>query len=232
MFKSILLQILLPLFPTDSLLANYKSDTSYVLQEIVYGVADVYPNFAGVYRLKTDLTNSFYQRYQIFYISNEKYILNAIKTDSLNLDSVTILVPSHACWCIYDSLSGLYKDRISYVKDVYDIMTLDDTEIYKIGNKYYVIRKIKYGYLDNIELYRSLYCIKSDAGSDIQFEKEESYYRNTYKTLREYLQTENYRYFLFLQELYPTDELIKTHVWKKRYELDEFWYKNLGKDKE
>ena len=223
MFKSILLQILLPLFPTDSLLSNYKSDTGYIVQEIIYGT-DRYPYFAGLYRMKTD--------FGVFYISDEQHILNAIKTDYFNLDSLTILVPPSSGWSIFDSLSGQYMNRISYVQDIRDIMILDNTEVYKIGWKYYAIRKIQYGYLDNIELYRSLYYIESDKGDDIQLKNTEQFYRNTYKTLREYLQTDNYRYFLFLQELYPTDESIKTHIWRRRYEINEFWYKNFGKDKE
>jgi hypothetical protein len=227
MFKSILLQALLPLFfPTDSLLANYKSDISYIVQEVVYGT-DRYPFFAGLYRLKTD--------FHFFYISDEQYIINAIKTDTLNLNSLTTLIPPGVGWCIYDSLSRQYIDRISYAQNIYDIMTLDNTEVYKIGNKYYAIRKIKYGYLDNIELYRSLLFIKRDSSlSEIHFENEEEEQLawKTYKTLREYLQIENYRYFLFLQELYTTDKSIRKYIWKRKYELDEFWYKNVGKQKE
>jgi len=226
MFKSILLQILLPFFPSDSLLANYKSNTGYVVQEVIYGT-DRYPYFVGVYRLKTD--------FDVFYVSDEQCILNAIKTDYFSLDSLTILVPPSVGWKVFDSLLGQYIDRISYVQDIYNIMILDDTEIYKIGSKYYAIRKIKYGYLDNIELYRSLYYIKSDnSGCEIHFENEEEerLSKITYKTLKEYLQTENYRYYLFLQELLPTDESIKKHLWKRRYEIDEFWHKNWGKRKE
>jgi hypothetical protein len=228
MFKSIFLQVLLPLsFSTDdSLLVKYKSDISYIVQEIVYGT-DRYPFFAGLYRLKTD--------FDFFYISKEQDIINAIKTDTLNLNSLAILIPPNAGWCIYDSLSNQYIDRISYVQNIYDIMILDNTEVYKIGSKYYAVRKIKYAYLDNIELYRSLLFIKRDNFiSEIHFENEdeERLAWKTYKTLREYLQIENYRYFLFLQELYETDKSIRKYVWKRKYELDEFWYKNVGEQKE
>ena len=41
-------------------------------------------------------------------------------------------------------------------------MTMDNTEVYKIGSKFYAIKKVRYAYLDNIEVYKSLYNIVWD----------------------------------------------------------------------
>ena len=102
---------------------------------------------------------------------------------------------------------------------------MDNTEVYKIGGKYYAIKKIKYGYSDEIEVFRSLYNILFYHVDDIQVENEEKerYYKETYKSIRECLPQKKYHYYLFLQEICETDKVIKKHLWKKKYELDEFW---------
>jgi hypothetical protein len=89
--------------------------------------AVLYPFFAGLYRLKTD--------FPFYHISSEQHIINAIKTDTLNVDSLIILIPPEAGWYIYDSLSNQYVNSISYVQNISDIMLLDNTEVYKIGSK-------------------------------------------------------------------------------------------------
>ena len=109
-------------------------------------------------------------------------------------------------------------------------MTMDNTEVYKIGGKYYAIKKIRYAYLDNIEVYTSLYNIVRDGTDDIQIEKEEEeYYRTTYKTIEEYLPNRKYQYYLFLLDICETDKAIKEHLWERKYELNDFWTHTLRK---
>ena len=207
------------LFPNQSFCVEHKTETNYIIQEVTYGYgADIYPPFAGLYRLKTDG--------DVYYITNRKNLLNAIKKDSINLDSLTILIPQNRTWEIYDSVSNEYRFAIhNYSMDLYDIMTMDNTEVYKIGSKYYAIKKIKYCYSDEIEVFRSLYYIMFYNVDDIQIENEEQerYYKETYKSIRECLPKKKYHYYLFLQEICETDKVIKKHLWKKKYELDEFW---------
>ncbi len=181
-----------------------------------YG-ADIYPPFARLYRLKTDD--------DVYYITSKQYLLDAIRKDSINLDSLTILIPQNRTWEIYDSISNTYRDAIhNYSQLLYDIMTMDNTEVYKIGGKYYAIKKIKYSYLDEIEVFRSLYNILFYNVDDIQIENEEQerYYKETYKSIRECLPKKKYHYYLFLQEICQTDKVIQKHLWKRKYELDGF----------
>ena len=206
------------LFQNQSSCSEYKIGTNYVVQEVTYGYgAQIYPPFARLYRLKNDD--------DVYYITSRKYLLDAIRKDSINLDSLTILIPQGRTWEIYDSISNTYRFSTNHSQDLYDVMTMDNTEVYKIGGKYYAIKKIKYGYSDEIEVFRSLYNILFYHVDDIQVENEEKerYYKETYKSIRECLPQKKYHYYLFLQEICETDKVIKKHLWKKKYELDEFW---------
>ena len=206
------------LFQNQSSCSENKIGTNYVVQEVTYGYgAQIYPPFARLYRLKNDD--------DVYYITSRKYLLDAIRKDSINLDSLTILIPQGRTWEIYDSISNTYRSSTNHSQDLYDVMTMDNTEVYKIGGKYYAIKKIKYGYSDEIEVFRSLYNILFYHVDDIQVENEEKerYYKETYKSIRECLPQKKYHYYLFLQEICETDKVIKKHLWKKKYELDEFW---------
>ncbi len=217
----IILNILFSVFSllqSQSFYPEYKTATNYIIQEVTYGYgADIYPPFARLYRLKTDD--------DVYYITSKQYLLDAIRKDSINLDSLTILIPQNRTWEIYDSISNTYRDAIhNYSQLLYDIMTMDNTEVYKIGGKYYAIKKIKYSYSDEIEVFRSLYNILFYNVDDIQIENEEQerYYKETYKSIRECLPKKKYHYYLFLQEICETDKEIQKHLWKKKYELDGF----------
>ena len=199
-----------------------KSGTNYIIQEVVYGYPEFYPPFACCLRLKTD--------YDLYYIADEDYLLNAIAADFINLDSLTYLVPHYSNWEIFDSVQNKYVHRVCFSQHLDNLMTMDNTEVYKIGGKYYAIKKIRYAYLDNIEVYRSLYNIVRDGTDDIQIEKEEEeYYRTTYKTIEEYLPNRKYQYYLFLLDICETDNAIKEHLWKRKYELNDFWIHTLRK---
>ena len=209
------------LFQDNHPCTEYKTETNYLIQELTYGYgADHYPPFACFYRLKTD--------YNLYYITDEDYLLNAITADSINLDSLTYLVPHFSDWDIFDSVQDKYTNRVCFSKALYDIMTMDNTEVYKIGSKYYAIKKIRYAYLDDIEVYKSLYYIICDGTDDIQIEKEE-YNRTTYKTIEDYLPNRKYQYYLFLLDICETDKAINEHLWKRKYELNDFWIHTLRK---
>ena len=75
---------------------NYKSGTNYIIQEVVYGYPEFYPPFACCLRLKTD--------YDLYYIADEDFLINAIAADFINLDSLTYLVPHYSNWEIFDSV--------------------------------------------------------------------------------------------------------------------------------
>ena len=217
----IILNILFSIFSLlqpQSFYPEYKTATNYIIQEVTYGYgADIYPPFARLYRLKTDG--------DVYYITSKQYLLDAIRKDSINLDSLTILIPQNRTWEIYDSISNTYRDAIyNYSQLLYDVMTMDNTEVYKIGGKYYAIKKIKYCYSDEIEVFRSLYDIMFYNVDDIQIENEEQerYYKETYKSIRECLPKKKYHYYLFLQEICQTDKVIQKHLWKRKYELEGF----------
>ncbi len=214
--KIILLALLFHQNPDSPI--DYKSGTNYVIQEVVYGYPEFYPPFTCFLRLKTD--------YDLYYIADEDYLLNAIAADSINLDSLTYLIPHYSYWETFDSVQNKYVYRVCFSQHLDNLMTMDNTEVYKIGSKYYAIKKIRYAYLDDIVVYKSLYNIVCDGTDGIQIEdEEEEYYRTTYKTIKEYLPNRKYQYYLFLLDICETDKAIKEHLWKRRYELDDFWIK-------
>ena len=64
---------------------------------------------------------------------------------------------------------------------------------------------------------------------DPMTKEEEEYYRTTYKTIEEYLPNRKYQYYLFLLDICETDNAIKEHLWKRKYELNDFWIHTLRK---
>ena len=97
------------LFQDNHPCTEYKTETNYLIQELTYGYgADHYPPFACFYRLKTD--------YNLYYITDEDYLLNAITADSINLDSLTYLVPHFSDWDIFDSVQDKYTNRVCFSK--------------------------------------------------------------------------------------------------------------------
>ncbi|MBQ2488251.1 MAG: hypothetical protein II525_00360, partial [Bacteroidales bacterium] len=64
-------------FPCHEEADYIKTWIGYIVQEVTYGYgSDIYPPFAGLYRLKTD--------FDVYYIANKKYLLDAIRKDSIN----------------------------------------------------------------------------------------------------------------------------------------------------
>jgi hypothetical protein len=90
---------------------------------------------------------------------------------------------------------------LNYSSGILNLLTLDDTGVYLVGDKYYVIRKIKYKYIDGIELRYS------DPNDELMKE----------------FGSKDLRLFLYTLELLPTSKSIQKHIWKRKYDFCDFW---------
>jgi hypothetical protein len=176
----------------------YKLGEGYLIQELDLDAHPQHnPQFAGLSILLSD--------YGEFRMVSPNDLLEAIKSDSIDINEWTLLVGPTPDISIVDSLGVYHKLAVNYSIGLTKLLQLDDTEIYCIGGKYYVARYIQYAFLDGLPLY--------------YFSPEEELWVN--------ISDLNPRLFLFsLAMLPPTPEIAK-YVWKRKYEIPHFWQGNL-----
>lgn len=198
----VLLPSLLCLFsePDTTKLNNHKIDEGFIIQELRF-------NLDPSHHILFAFATAIYSWNHEYYFMKQEDFLHSIKKDHLILDHHTMVIDPH--WQVFtiDDKGEMQRMRINYSNGIAGILQLDDTDIFKIDGKYYVARKLKYSYMDNIKL------MYMDEDEELQPFK-----------------SENPRLFLYLRELLPLDDEVKKHVWKKKYELPEFWqehWKNL-----
>jgi hypothetical protein len=195
----------------------YKLDVGYIIREVECLSNSFNKPLTVKYRLKDN--------FGIYYVALKKQMDIFFQNDSLDTSGLTILVDQFE-WLSYDSNRQNHRVRLTHTVELENIFTLDNVNIYKIGNKYYAILKMEYAYNDNIYLYRSLYMRELDTqGDDFHIDERvsEDSLKNTYIDLKTYVHKDYYRYFLFLKELLPPDRSVKRHIWKKKYELSDFF---------
>src|SRR5574344_1484566 len=204
MRKLIFLMLLLL---TESSFGQYKVAENYFIQKLDFQHI-VHRNFIGIYRFGT---------FGDFYVANEEDILSFIKYDTVD-KSKLILVLSTMSQDPFNIKSNSIIDNqcYKYSTTIYDIMRLDDTEIYKINGELYIIRKLKYAYLDNVDMYSSeqqlsAYKYGDDIPNGVVTVKNIS--------AKSFFKVDYFRCFLFMMDLKPTSKDISIFVWKKRYEL-------------
>ncbi len=187
--------------PPDTVTSDYyKTEEGYIIQEVSLNIYfHYYLPFAGASVILSENHD--------FYIISEDDLLLAIQENSLKLKNLTMIVNPH--WHVFAQNEKEVYQRlaINSTSGIASILCLDDTDIFNIGGKYYVLRKLKYAYLDNMKL--SYLCLAEEK-------------------LRPY-DAENLRLFLFAIELLPLDNEVKKFVWKKKYELPDFWQGNVTK---
>lgn len=186
--------------PPESVTSEYyEFEESYIVQEVYFNMTPHhFPRFTG--------TSGILSRHSEYYIIREDELIHAIKNNSLNITQHTKIIDSNPYVYAPDK-NGEYKRlSINYSMGLANLFYLDDTGVYKIGGKYYVLRHIKYGYLSNIKLM----------------------HMNDDEELEEY-DNNHVRLFLFIIELLPSSPEIRKHIWKHKYELFDFWQGNINK---
>ena len=173
-------------FPDTIVFDQYSVDEGYVIQEIDLNMhPQHHPQFAGTSAILSDFGE--------FYFLKEADLLNAFEKNELNINSITMVIdPSHNIFVKTDK--GGYKNmRINYSKGLTTLLQLDDTGIYKIGERYYILRLIRFAYIDGISLkYRH---------------HEEGDLQN--------IKGSNVRLLLYVKNILPTAPSIENFIWKK-----------------
>jgi len=206
MTRKLLVVILLSVFSASFAQECHVAD-SYFIQEIIPFRQDVITRYRCWYALP------FFAGY---YVVDERNLMDFFKNDSVDDSKMTLLCDVHYGSMFVDEE---YKKETRYFTSLLEIVYLDDNELYKIGDRLFIIRKMRYGFYDNSEKtvhVRGDYVWYMD---DIQSEDIpmlESYYEvgDVYK--RDYYQC---LYHIF--KLLPTPEKIHKRMWKYAYQITE-----------
>ena len=202
----ILLIIVMPLAGSVHAQDGYKEVTGFLLKEIDPHV----PYFYNRYRY-----GLFAQYYSEYYVVDEKTIEYFFNIDSVEYCRTTMLCDP-AVVMFADSATSRDVRRHTRIKD---IISLDDSEIYAIGKKKYIIRKIRYGYYDNSQVSVYIQGYNYYAGDDISDEDTAEY--NKIYEVGELYKRDYYQCYHHLIEILPTPPQISKHIWRKLYQLGE-----------
>ncbi|MDR1006117.1 MAG: hypothetical protein LBL74_04560 [Bacteroidales bacterium] len=194
---------------------QYKVTENYLIQNISACCSEIYHPFFGIYRIASSGD---------YYIASEENIMNFIKYDNIDYNKLILLLDVRDNYFKYSKTGENFRKMIflgkyvGYFNEINDILTIDDTETYKIGDSIYAIRKIKYAYLDSIDMYAKEYKLEYEYGmDDIQIPDDAD--TISLMEAKDFYKVNYFQCFLFLMELQPTHKKIQKHLWKRRYEF-------------
>lgn len=196
MNRKFIILILLYLFQNN--INAQKINTGYIIQPIIPYMHDFYRPYRGEWSIEQDI---------VYYIASEKQVLEFLKKDSVYLNE-TILLCDNKDFPEIDSLSQKYHLR--YMTSIKEFLILEDSEIYEIGKKTYVIKKIEYAYLDNVKLLmpRDLWKDDFSEGEIVEMIDVAEYHKVNY-----------YQYFLYIVKQIPTSKKIRKYMKTYSYKL-------------
>ncbi len=195
---------------------SYKQNTGFLLQKIEPAKIDFYIPFKHGYVLP------FFSGY---YIATQETIIDYITQDSVDYSRAIMLC---------DPATSMFADsaitsEVKYSTRIMDVLLLDDSEIYIIGNEKYIIRKIRYAYYDNIQVKVYIKSYNAFMWDDIQEEDSAEFY-STYEIGQLY-ERDYYQCYHHLMEILPTPPQIQKYIWKRLYEVDRITYKSKNHNK-
>jgi hypothetical protein len=175
-------------------------DEGYLVQEIMLNShPQHHPQFAGLSILLSD--------YGEYWMVRSVDWNNALKSDSIAMDRKTMIVDASPHFSLPDSLGVPIPIAVNYSVGLTRILQLDDTEIYQIGGKLYAARLIQYAYLDGLPL--SYYDSQDESWISISSHKP--------------------KLFLYAISLSIASPENGPYVWKRKYELEQFWQSMIKK---
>ena len=221
--------LVLIFFHNIFIFAQDKTTSNYIIQQLY--PSNYYPSYYF-----TDGFNI--MSYGEYYIANKQDILNFIKKDTVDFSKLSMIIdirtspPFNTFISSWDSIEGGMSIS-NFHSRIREILNLQDSEIYKIGYGYYVLRKVKYAYIDTLKVYGTWLNVASYIyGDDIPLRDpvfhiyEDEVYRhnrslsNIYISANDIMKVDHYQIFYYLIELLPTNKKIFKHLWKRKYELD------------
>jgi len=197
--------IVLLVVPIFSFSQDYKVREGYLMQDLTTANNPSLVQFFRTYKLNTigDLR-----------IVNAKDLLDFIKRDSVIHDKLTLLLHSHTAFQLPKDQFPAYLNFQDFI-NAFHILQMQDAPIYKIGNKLYVIRKLKYAYIDHIDVFAK----KEGMGDYFQGVDQAQDLDTELVSARSFFNTEYFQYFLFNMEILPNHNKLNKVFWKRRYEL-------------
>ncbi|MDR2841212.1 MAG: vacuolar protein sorting-associated protein 35 [Paludibacter sp.] len=203
--KKILVIITLTFFVPIIFSQNYKVAENYIIQEIVKSNTPIHTPFAP----------DNYFMFPLFghYIATERDVLNFIKNDNVDNTKLILFLNEWTPFYLKTNnvlIDGCIVDWANFI----DILYLGDTPIYKIGGKMYLLRKIRYAYVDNIEAFAQKN--KLHYNDDIDTTEDSD---TTLISAKEFFNVTYFQYYLFTIDIMQNHKKLKQSFWKKRYEL-------------
>lgn len=148
-----------------------------------------------------------------FYVVDEETLKDFIEKDSVNYKQAIMLCdPANVMF-----VDSAMREEIKYFTRIMDILRLDDSEIYIIGNETYIIRRIEYAYYDNSQVKVYVRGYNHYMWDDLQEEDLEEYYK-VYEVGKLY-ERNYYQCYHHLIKTLPTPEYLTHHIWKRLYQL-------------
>ena len=220
--KFLILSILL--FVSNFSFAQYKVSEAYLVQKIEATLNPTYQRFFFPYQIASN---------GAYYVAKEKDVIDFFKNDSIDESKLILLIEFRDYFFKLDTRvwTQITNSNSSWhFKKLYDIITADNAETYRIGNcghyEYaYVIRKMKYAYLDSVDMFAPEYKLFEYGTDDIQIPDDID--STLVRSAKDFYDVDYFQCFLFYMELQPSHKKIRKHIWKRRYEFFDESYKYI-----
>ncbi len=184
---------------------DYKVGEAYVIQELIVTSDPTLLWFIRGLKMNTkgDLR-----------IVSEKDLLEYIKKGAVDHDKLTYLLHRHMmCFILRNDQFPEYDNFRDFVR-IQDILLMQDVPIYKIGDKLYLIRKLRYAYIDHVNVFSR----KDELYHYIYGGNEPDTVDSTMVSAKSFFNIDYFQYFLFNMEILPNHKKLNKVFWKRRYE--------------
>jgi hypothetical protein len=202
----ILILILLFVAPLFTFSQDYKVGEAYIIQELIASSDPALVHYLRIYKMNTkgDLR-----------VVSEKDLLDFVKRDAVDHDKLIYLFHSALSFKLNNDHFPEH-DNFSDFVGIFDILLMQDVPIYKIGGKLYLIRKLRYAYIDDVDVFSrkdDLFHSYIYRGID-----EPDVVDSTMVSAKSFFNIDYFQYFLFNMEILPNHKKLNKVFWKRRYE--------------
>lgn len=186
---------------------DYKVGEAYVIQDLIVSSDPALIWYQRVFKMNTkgDLR-----------IVTEKDLLDFVKRDTVVHDKLIYLFHSASSFKLNNDHFTEHDNFNDFVS-IFDILLMQDVPIYKIGGKFYLIRKLRYAYIDDVDVFSrkdDLFHSYIYRGID-----EPEVVDSTMVSAKSFFNIDFFQYFLFNTDILPNHKKLNKVFWKRRYEL-------------